>query len=178
MPMPCLRAASAALVFTCATFAAPSPLHAAEISRSLYFNAGYACQGATLASVAALRTRPLATMNEGTTTAYLTCVLPNGGAVGSIRTMALGGHISNTNNVPVTVTCTLADGFQANSGPNVEYLPVTIDIPAGGQRPFVFFPQDLGKGWVQFVQPNLSCGLPPGTGLTYLDLVYAEEIGG
>lgn len=178
MPMPCLRAASAALFVTCATFAASSPLHAAEISRLLFLNAGNACQGATQASIANLRTRPLATMNEGAATANLTCVLPTGGSADSIRTTALMAYVFNANNVPATVTCTLVDGYQQGGGVFANYVPRTFEIPAGGVGAYVFLPDDAQAGLAQFVQPNLSCGLPPGTGMTYLLQIYAEEIGG
>lgn len=170
--LPC---AAMAATLCMASLAPAAPARAAEVPRHVYLNAGNACQGALPVSVAALRTRPLATMNEGTTTASITCILPNGGASPAMRTLSVAVQVYNAGSAEATVTCTLIDGFQ--EGPDVlaVYVPRTFAIPAGQARPFSFVPADVGAA--QFVQPNISCGLKPGTGVTYLFQGYMEEIG-
>jgi hypothetical protein len=123
------------------------------------------CQGALPAYEGKLRKRPMALVNEGSTTAFVTCGLTadeNGPYSDWPGPRALEIEVANyTGTSDTTVKCTVAEvlGY---------YYPVDIEVAAGtsSQYLWVAYPltegQAFGQRWT-FYRPAISCALPPGT---------------
>lgn len=138
-----------------AMLAAP-PAHGSDWS-----NAVDICQGSLPSFEGALRKRPLAIANEGTTSAFVSC---------SIRTSISGLEevtgiivlLINRSASDQVFSCTLVEGVALPyTGNPPVYQPESIVIEAGDVS---------GLGWNYIADndgdpyqiPNLNCSLPPG----------------
>jgi hypothetical protein len=131
---------------------------------------GSTCQAALPAFEGAIRKRPLAVQDEGSSTALVTCGF-HGHASRQSTQLALG--LANTTGERIMVTCTLVHAWASfapqhvtrnfNMGPHSE---------AGGS-----WNASIDNGGTPFSRAAASCALPPGIGITYVRNEYQEDIG-
>lgn len=143
----------------------------ATVERTQYFNAPAHCQGALPNFEGALRKRPLALQNEGTTNAFVTCAIPTQGRVDGLEI-----YIATHDESVAPVTCTVVTGY--NGGTNY-YAPQTTNTDPTGYAGFYWDAGDFEEGASEFPSGYLavSCNLAPGTGLNDFWLYYSETIG-
>lgn len=178
--MSILRLSASGLVAAVAMLCVAPDARAVTAERVIYPNAASWCQGALPAFSGTLRARPLAILNEGASNAFVTCSFPGGeDPSASPQTYEVGVWVINRGGAARTVSCTLVDGYESSSAPteDTSYTPKSVEIPAGDAAFLTWSPSEL-PGDPDFIyNPNLSCLLPPGTGLGYLYFGYNEEVG-
>jgi hypothetical protein len=118
-------------------------------------------------------------MNEGTSTAFVTCSLPGGNTEGSPAAPTVAVYVINRGAANRSVTCTLVDGFEDISGPipTTSYIPKTAEMAGGSSHYFIWTASELPNDNEFIYAPNFSCQLPQGTGLAYLFFTYEEDVG-
>lgn len=142
-------------------------------ARRTYQNGGNACTGALPTYEGALRKRPQAIVNEGTTNAFVTC---------STSTEEMGAswphhaylRVRNYNAVAVSVTCTFVNGGDHEGS--------TTSVATHVVSANHFKIMDWGSsspGSPKFARRTVSfsCNLPPRTGVVYVGKGWLEEIG-
>lgn len=132
------------------------------------------CQAALPAFDGNVRKRPLALMNEGSGSAFVTCGFTGAGEGEAPATLAVRVYLVNTDSAYHTVTCTLVDGGPTLSGSL--YVPRALAVPPDGAPHELAWiindaPATLGPG---FYYPVVSCGLEPRTGIAYTTRFYLE----
>ena len=147
------------LAASCIACAVAAPVaNAAPAMQQYTAGAPAACRPALPAYDGAIRTRPTAMANEGTTTAFVSCSnwsMPFFQA--NYDTVVV---LKNNSSVAVNVTCTLVAG--GDTGPAPTYSTKTVSLAAQATN---------GVGWGTLASPDLpgtlrySCGLPPGVEL-------------
>lgn len=146
---------------------------AAEIERGELVLATASCQSALPVFDGVIRKRPLAVQNEGTTMSFLTCAL-QGLLYAEPHNSTVALLLVNTGEATASVTCTLVDGGPGMVG--TVYLPRTVEVPAGATNHNVVWTA-AENGDEAYSYPAVSCGLPPGTGISGVARIYNEEIG-
>lgn len=135
------------------------PANAAIENVSFVVNASTACKGALPVYNDLLRRRPLALSNDDATrSAFVTCAPPQWTTLvpedaGTVYT------VSNARDTAVSVSCTGVMPSQTSMDP--VYVPVTVQVPAGGQAPLRFLES---QGFA--VPTRVSCVLPALTSMT------------
>jgi hypothetical protein len=121
-------------------------------------NAAGMCQGALPQFAGTLRARPLGVINEGGSSAFVTCSLP--GVDGVSHNMEI--IITNRGSSDQTINCTAVSGRVLGAAP--VYVPLTGTVSPGQIIGLFYNPAggDLGN------MLNLSCSLPPMTELSYI----------
>lgn len=149
------------------------PVLAVDAIREELNLASTACQPALPAYAGTLRTRPVGMHNEGHDTAFVTCGLR--GRKGNVRSVRRAGvYLRNDTASAKTVSCTLVDaGVNMN---NPTYLVRSIPL-AANQVPTLFEWTTADNGGAAFRYPAFSCRLPPGTGISAVSRVHAEDVG-
>jgi hypothetical protein len=149
---------------------APGQARAADETEVFSANAVARCQATTPQSEAQLRRRPLSLVNEGTTNAFVSCSFETEVAESLAQSVEVWAH--NQGAADASVTCTGINGYQYLPGGN-EFLPQTLVVAAGAQsdEPFAFVDSDFAAGSAGII--NVSCVLPPGTGI---DDTYAAYL--
>ncbi len=133
-----------------------TPVHASN----RWSNAVESCQGSLPNFEGALRKRPLAIDNEGTSPAFVTCsVAADLGSPSGVTEVA--ALFTNRTGVAVTVNCTLVSGIVGPPGSPI-YLPKAIPIAANSFA-VADWEKTADNGGNAFVLANLSCSLPVGT---------------
>ena len=157
--------AIAAAAVAAATLAAPAR---AEI---IYFDmTGYAtgsCQAALPAFEGQIRKRPLALQNEGTAAAFVTCS-PQTFTRLYDRVLGMNIELLNNGTAAVTISCT---GVSPAAGGPL-YVSKSYTVAAGGIGFFNFSYDTDG-----FINGSVSCQLPPGAGLSRIQL-HSEALYG
>lgn len=127
---------------------------AAGATRQYSIGASAACRPALPAFDGAIRTRPLAMANEGSSSAFITC--SNWSTPFAETNYNTVVTLANRSAGPVDVTCTLVAG--GDTGPAPTYTPKTITIPANASGNIVWgtLANAALPGTLRF-----SCGLPP-----------------
>lgn len=153
------------------------------VSRTHVQNAVGVCQGALPSFEGAIRKRPLGINNEGSTPAFVSCTVNSEASY--LAQVIQDFAILLTNRGPVTeLTCTLVDGIApATSGPLAGafppvYYPKTIAIPdgtAGGTSASIAW--DLDDRPEGFIFPALSCLLPPGVEINFIQHLNDQIVG-
>lgn len=147
--------------------------HAADKQMEMAANAAANCQGALPAFETAIRKRPLAVQNEGSSPAFVTCSFVNEYDTADQRQISyFGAYFTNTGNAATNVTCTGTAGYQTMSG--VTYISKSVQVPANAssQAPMFFMPADNGgNGYYPLV--SISCNIPPGVGINDTYVSYA-----
>ncbi|MBJ7576000.1 hypothetical protein [Luteimonas sp. MC1828] len=161
-----------ALVLALAAAGAATSAAAATQVREDAAMASANCQAALPAYEGLIRKRPLGVFNEGSSSAFVTCGFP-----GKRDRVVYSFYISaeNTTNARVDIDCTLVHRWGLPGSP-AQYLPKRIHlIPNGSGGPTwrSVFENDN----IPFAMASVSCNLPPGTGLNYLENWYLEDIG-
>lgn len=129
-------------------------------------NAVDVCQGSLPSFEGALRKRPLAIANEGTSSSFLSCSLRAPAATNG-QGLVAGTIVVVTNRSASakTVSCTLVDGA-ALPYPSIPptYHTKSIDVGAGGWSAASWTQQDDNAN-SPYRRPNLNCSLPVGVEL-------------
>ena len=153
-----------------------APAHAGNSDPVESLSAVLSCQSSTPAHEGKLRKRPMALVNEGTTTAYVTCGLisdensPYTEWSGPKMVMI---EVANYNSMSaVTVNCTLVEVLNY-------YYPLAIEVGAGTSSQGNWHAISLTEGQVfgqrgTFYRPAISCALPPGT---QINNIYEWHLG-
>lgn len=159
------------------TFLASSADAATVLAKSQQNGAG-ACQGALPAFAGSLRARPLALQNEGSVTAFATCSPAyNDFASNAEGASAVTIRLINNGPAAVEVSCTLVDGSVAPSG-DPTYLPATVDVSAGASATISWDPTDYPAPQPDSIaRPNVSCALPAGVGIGYVNYFFQRQVG-
>ena len=128
------------------------------------------CQGALPQFAGTLRARPMALANEGTTTAFATCVLPGfryaRGNPNNLGGQIVGPHVYllNSSGASATVSCTFvrADGWTPH------FVTRTAEMQPGWSGLVRVAETDFEV--TQLNRIAISCALPPQTAI--LDIHY------
>jgi hypothetical protein len=164
--------------FVVAALASAVPVLAAQavtVERQEVRMSADVCQPALPAFDAAFRKRPLAIVNEGSASAYITCAF--GGVfngIPSVKTATVG--FTNTGSSARTVNCTLVDAHAGVMDP--DFFPKTISVPAAGSPVALLIWSAINdNGGTRFTYPAASCSLPPGVGVQVTNHTYDEDVG-
>lgn len=131
-----------------------------------------ACQAARSANEGALRKRPKAVQNEGTTSVFVSCGLHGNGFNGiSPRTTSVIMSMLNIGPTPVIVSCTAVDSL---TGAGTVTKSATIG--AGSGYAMNFLATDLNSAGYWY-SPAFSCVLPPNAGIKQIWHYFDQEIG-
>lgn len=157
--LPLFALAAAATLLPASTIAGPAA------SGVFHANPAGACQAALPAFEGLIRKRPLATQNEGTSSAYVSCAMHSAGGVTDVLL-----YVAGMDATPRMVSCTAVAGFNTGS---VQYLTKTTTVTNAAQSVLQWsnteFPQtDLGSRF------SVSCLLSPGTGVNDYSLVWED----
>lgn len=154
------------------------PANAVETDHANASGPAARCQGALPAFETAIRKRPLAIQNEGTSPAFVTCSfeVDAGNAIGNAPVL-LDTYFSSSVG-PIDITCTAVSGFQGGTN---EFVSQTITIdPADPEEPQgngfwadTDFDEGLGSGLI-----SISCQIPPGVGIndSYVFWVADDQV--
>lgn len=141
---------------------------AATSPRNYQQNGGSACTGTLPTFEGALRKRPKAIANEGTTTAFVTCSALSDQT--GPRPTAVLAWFTNRGAAAATVNCTMIDGDEFNGS---TAFPKSKVFAAGLFDGMVWTP----SGPTFRASVSLSCALPPGVELNFFGHSVQEEIG-
>jgi hypothetical protein len=139
------------------------------VARTQHFNAPAHCQGALPNFEGALRKRPLALQNEGTSNAFVTCAIPTQGRVDGLEVYG-----SSHAGVAGNVDCTLVSGYKGGTN---NYIPKSMTTTADGEWAGSYWDGSDFPGEPELMPSSfiaVSCNLAPGTGLNDFWLYYSE----
>lgn len=159
---------SSALAATMATLVAlaPQPVHAFRVTAQ----AAAVCQGALPSFEGAIRKRPLAVQNEGSTDAFVTCALNNTGYnAGTTFISSFEIYAQNRNSSTRSITCTAVNS-SATASPDTLYVTRTVSVsPSSSNSTLIEFTADDFPGSPVALPGDtvaVSCNLVPGMGIT------------
>jgi hypothetical protein len=151
---------------------APQPGHAFRVTAQ----AAAVCQGALPSFEGAIRKRPLAVQNEGSTDAFVTCALNNPGYnAGTTFISSVEIYAQNLNSSTRSITCTAVNSSATTSPDAPLYATRTVNVaPSDTNSTLIEFAADDFPG-SPVVLPgdtvSVSCKLVPGMGITGTVLV-------
>jgi hypothetical protein len=148
---------------------------AVTVSRQSTANAVGRCQGALPNYEGAIRKRPLALQNEGSTSAFVTCAFLSDQSNTAVN--SFGVYARTTNGLAATLNCTAVVGYDTGT---VEYSARSVELSAGGAQNSIYWDADdfPVAGAVDTDLPvTISCALPAGVGLNDMYFNYVEDIG-
>jgi hypothetical protein len=162
-----------ALSATEATFAGDAS--AATVTRDCLRHGTASCRSALPVFDGNIRKRPAALGNEGTATAFITCdsdSINNGGTGHS----AVSVFFTNRAGAPdVVVNCTLVDAvFTAIESFPKSSNALPVGVPGGGAITWTAAADNEGAN---FIAPAVSCAVPAGVDVPFVQFVYPEEVG-
>ena len=144
---------------------------AATSTGRYYQNAAGICQASLPSYEGAIRKRPTAVANEGSSSAFVSCSAPTS-AEGTTGVTEISVVLYNRNASATPVTCTFVHSFQAGG----TLVPKTISVPSNGRAFLTYTPADVGNPTsLRFA--NFNCALEPGTDVGYVFYYYTYEIG-
>ena len=150
-----MKTAILLLTLASASAMAETPQH-----RHWSVNAPAMCHPALLRFDSDVRKRPLAVVNEGTSSAFVTCSLQadlaNPHGLKSVYAV-----LHNYNNAPRTAQCTVVYG--ADNGEQL-YITRSVTMPAGARRRLELKPGDFGLDSLHN-RVGISCYLAPFVGI-------------
>lgn len=149
------------------------PASAEVIPKDYFINASGNCNGALPSFEGALRKRPQAVRNEGTTSAFVSCSIPAADADDGYT--LVGTYFTNSSGSGQTINCTMVDGT-----PAVEtaagFYPKSLVLPAGTTSFIAWSATEFAltrfNSWI-----NFSCNLPAGTEISLIGGYYGFENG-
>ena len=171
VPMRIPLSALALVAVTAAT--ASMPAEAVLASRFRVETAARVCQGALPQFAGTLRARPLAIRNEGTEMAYVSCGWETS-INGSQPVTSVGLRLTNPTATPVYASCTMVHGWFA-APTAVVYFPRTVLLDPAETENITWSADQLPGGLL--TRPSVSCALPPGIELRYLNTLFQSEVG-
>lgn len=129
------------------------------------------CNGSLPSYEGALRKRPTAIANEGTSVAFISCSMP---LLFSNEISHVGVFIRNPSRLPGTVACTLVDGTVGAEAPTPTYYPLSYTFTSGGRTWAAFYWDPAAYALGFFGGPaNLSCMLPAGMELNNVSVSFS-----
>jgi hypothetical protein len=151
---------------------APQPGHAFRVTAQ----AVAVCQGALPSFEGAIRKRPLAVQNEGTTNAFVTCALNNTGYnAGTTFISSVEIYAQNLNSSTRSITCTAVNSSATASPDAPLYAIRTVNVsPSDTHSTLIEFAADDFPGSPVTLPGDtvsVSCTLVPGMGITGTVLV-------
>lgn len=136
-------------------------------------NAVGRCQGALPNYEGAIRKRPLALQNEGSTSVFVTCAFLSDQT--NLAVNDFGLYARTTTGIATTLNCTAVVGYDTGT---VEYSAKSTELPASGEQESIFWDNaDFPESGISPSLPvTISCALPAGAGLnnTYFDYVVQD----
>lgn len=134
-------------------------------------NATGPCNGALPAYEGALRKRPLALRNEGSSSAFVSCSMQSDGGQNNGYASALITFV-NRNASSTAVDCTMVAGIVAELGEEAPtYYPQTLGIPGNTAGIMAWeaadFELETFDNWL-----NFTCNLPPGVEMALVGGTY------
>lgn len=159
-----------AATLTIGTLFVAGPAHAVDVSRLEIINPLNACQGALPTFEGSLRKRPRGFINEGTDTAFVSCGFPAEGGVGVNKTTQINVEFRNEGTETQTVSCTAVD---TQSPPKFSVKSKTVASGSVGEIAWLA----ADNGGVNYRYPAVSCALPTGMLIQYVDRFYSENVG-
>lgn len=134
-------------------------------------NATGPCNGALPGYEGALRKRPLALRNEGSSNAFVSCSMQSDGGENPGYDSALITFV-NRNASSAAIDCTMVAGIVAELGEEAPtFYPQTIGIPANTAGVMTWEPADfelqIFDNWL-----NFTCNLPPGVEMALVGGTY------
>lgn len=151
-----------------------APVLAADEEHTLSASPADRCQGALPNFEGAIRKRPLAVQNEGTSNAFITCAFATEGGQALAGSRSLSTWYFNANDAATDVTCTAVSGFQTGTN---EFISQTVTINPGEQGQIFWEDVDFEGGLADLVA--VSCNLAPGIGIndTYINWIENDNEG-
>ncbi len=126
-------------------------------------NAVGSCQGALPTYEASLRKKPLGIINQGNVGTFVTCSPPT--FADRVELLGQKYLFVNVNSSGVAVVnCTGVNGWGGSAFTPV-YTTHSVIVEAGQSGRLEFSPGPPGSGFDPSVPMNVSCLLPPGTGV-------------
>lgn len=165
-----IRTVAAVLLAAGAAAASPGA-SAVDVEREIYQNGGSACTGALPTFEGALRKRPRAIANEGTSTAFISCSMDTDDFAEKPHYAFV--RVGNTSAITQTVTCTLVNGADWEGGTSEVK---SVDL-ASGDSDLITWGAGNPSETLDYYTVNFSCALPPGTLLSYAGRMYMEPVG-
>ena len=155
-----------------------APARAAEKVRYDFLGAAGNCAPALPGDAAKLRSRPLALVNESTTTAFVTCTLFGDTAESARGNWQVAVNAANLGVVVASVTCTLVNGFASGTLLEASYNTKSVGLfPVSPGGFIAWVPAELAGAPAHIDRAAVSCALPPNTALHYVGAYYHENIG-
>lgn len=151
------------------------PAAAVIVERTKLQNATGLCQAALPAFDGLIRKRPLAVVNEGSATAFVTCSIManNSFSYPQTRVTASFGAMEGASG---TVNCTLVDGLQGGTY-TTRYATRSIAVASPQNVRMEWDAETFTTGPTGIVIPNISCSLPPGISINYVRNTYEDYVG-
>lgn len=159
---------SLAAVCVVAAAATAGQAYAAIEDNQSAANAAARCNGALPSFEGSLRKRPLAVINEGTSTAFVTCAFEIDDEQAVNGADYYGAYFINKGTVAATVTCTGVSGIETGAGgATVVMKSKSAIVPPNGttQAPLFFDSVSDYGGAAIYPLTAISCQLPPGVGV-------------
>lgn len=163
--------------FAALTLAAAATYSVPAIAQTVHANGSQPaarCQGALPAFETAIRKRPLAIQNEGTSSSFITCgfEFDSYEAIDNSALM-VDTYFTNNTAAPVSLTCTAVTGWQ--TGDN-EFVSLTEVIAPGAQSEnMVWYAEDFAGGGLATGLVAISCNLPVGVGVNDTYIYWASD---
>lgn len=147
------------------------------VTRNETSSAVKVCQGALPAFEGALRKRPKAIQNEGSSAAFVTCGTEGRGLSRTMSPNAKRLQLFFVSSAPsyANVTCTVVDAGRLTT--NAAYSRTITVAPGNTQDSVLFVAADLDAVSGIWYIPAVSCALPPGVGISHLWYDFTEENG-
>lgn len=136
-----------------------------------YQNAAGICQASLPSYEGAIRKRPTAVANEGSSSAFVSCSAPTS-AESSTGIEQIYVVLYNRTGAAIPVTCTFVHSYQAGG----TLVPKTVSVPANNRAFLSWTRADVGDP-ASLTFANLNCALEPGTDVGYMYYYYTYEIG-
>ena len=152
----------------------PPAAQAAFVTRNESYPAVTVCQAALPAYEGAIRKRPRAVQNEGTTTAFITCGVAGRGGFRSTGPNAryIIIYLTNVGTASATVSCTALEGQGTAAG-----FTSSRTVPVGADQSIEVAAMEIDPAAGSWRVPVVSCALPPGTGITLVHYGFVEDNG-
>lgn len=147
-----------------------APSFAVAENKGSVSNPAARCQGALPAFETAIRKRPLAVQNEGTSNAFITCSF-EGDTYDATSVVGIDTYFTNNTAAAVTLSCTGVSGYQGGTN---SFVSMSVSIPANGSGNPFWVAQDFESGLAEGLI-SISCSLPPGVGINDTYLLWTED---
>ena len=139
---------------------------------------GTLCQGALPNYEGSFRKRPLAVVNEGTASAFITCGLNSESDASTHGDPAVELVVTNRNAVATNMNCTLVDGYVDSTIGFTDFFPQVLSVSANDSAAFLWDASSAGGSNAPvFNFPAISCNVAPHMEINLEAHLYNEEIG-